>query len=341
MSIDLWGQFVEYISSPSVGGFVSLLVAVTLGALGIIKECLTILRSSNSSGLFGMGRRIRAHKYLGLIENVEGLDDDSCKSVNSLKNALFDDMKVDIIHAYLDERYKRWIDRFTSELLSVCFAWCVVVFSLTFAEKLLKSSELKAIDQPDVKTLFAVMIVICATILTLVIFSYIIVALPLRFVRWVRALRLQSRKKVHQLSEIAILSNLNPGQPYLFIDASVHSGIPSTPVIGNSNDVSLLACIQEQQRENLSWSEFLQTFRKDSDERIAELVPSFLWEKDCYGKDLVYFVYSRYGLSAIQVTSALQDRGLAAHYIGKTDGRSKGLGRAIKEVELLRRCGLK
>ena len=341
MSIDLWRLLVNYISSLSVDGFVSLLGGAISGASVIVKRCRTILRGFNSSGSSGMGNKIRAHKYLGLIENVKGLDDGSSKSVNSLKNALFDDMKVDIIHAYLDERYKRWIDRFTSELLSVCFASCVVVFSLNFVEKLLKSSELKAIDQPDMKTLFAVMIVICATILMLVVFSYIIVAFFLRSVRWVRALRLQSRKKVHQLSVIAILSNLNPGQPYLFIDATVHSGIPSTPVIGNSNDVSFLACIQEQQRENLSRSELLQTFRKDSDERIAELVTSFQWEKDCYGKDLVYFVYSRYGLSAIQVTSALQDRGLTAHYIGKTDGRSKELGRAIKEVELLRRCGLK
>lgn len=341
MSSDLWGQFVDYISSPSVGGFVSLLVAVTLCALGIIKECLTIVRSLNSNGLFGMGRRIRAHKYLGLIENVEGLDDDSCKSVNSLKNALFDDIKVDIIHTYLDERYKRWISRFTSELLLVSFAWFVVVRSLDFAVNLLESSKLEANDLFDVKTLFAVTVVICVIVLMLIIILYIVIELPLRFVRWLGALILQSWKKMHQLSLIAILSSLNPGQPYLFIDATVHSGTPSSPVIGNSNDVSILACIREQEREKLWRFELLQSFREGSDERIADLVTSFLWEKDLYGKDLVYFVYSRYGLSAIQVTSALQDRGLAAHYIGKTDGRFKELGRAIKEVELLRRCGLK
>ena len=288
-----------------------------------------------------MGRRIRAHKYLGLIENVEGLDDDSCKSVNSLKNALFDDIKVDIIHTYLDERYKRWISRFTSELLLVSFAWFVVVRSLDFAVNLLDSSKLEAYDLFDVKTLFAVTVVICVIVLMLIIIFYIVIELPRRFARWLGVLILQSLKKMHQLSLIAILSNLNPGQPYLFIDATVHSDIPSSPVIGNSNDVSILACIREQERENLWRSELLQSFREGSDERIADLVTSFLWEKDLHGKDLVYFVYSRYGLSAIQVTSALQDRGLAAHYIGKIDGRSKELGRAIKEVELLRRCGLK
>ena len=77
-----------------------------------------------------MGRRIRAHKYLGLIENVDGLDDGSCKSVNSLKIALFDDIKVDIIHTYLDERYKRWrsspvewCNRFVSFGVGYALSW--------------------------------------------------------------------------------------------------------------------------------------------------------------------------------------------------------------------------
>lgn len=139
----------------------------------------------------------------------------------------------------------------------------------------------------------------------------------------------------------AILSNLNHGQQYLFIDATVCSGIQSSPVMGNSNDVSILACIEGQQRESLRRSEFWQSLSRGADERIVDLVMSFLWEKGLFGKDLVCFVYSRYGLSAIQVTSVLQNRGFNAHYIGKIDGRSKEVVRTIKEVELLRACGWK
>lgn len=341
MSIDLWGQFVNYVSSPSVGGFVSLLIAVTLGALGIIKECLTILRSSNSSGLFGMGRRIRAHKYLGLIENVEGLGDDSRKSANLLKNALFDDVKMDMIQAYLDERYKRRIDRFTSELLVYSVAWLVVASLLAFAKHLLKPSEGEALVLSDVKTQYALLIISCSLIVMLFLLLYIAIEYPSRLLRCLRALRLLSQKKVKELSLNAILSNLKHGQQYLFIDATVCSGIQSSPVMGNSNDVSILACIEGQQRESLRRSEFWQSRSKGADERIVDLVMSFLWEKGLFGKDLVCFVYSRYGLSAIQVTSVLQNRGFNAHYIGKIDGRSKELARAIKEIELLRACGLK
>lgn len=341
MSIDLWGQFVNYVSSPSVGGFVSLLIAVTLGALGIIKECLTILRSSNSSGLFGMGRRIRAHKYLGLIDNVEGLDDDSRKSANLLKSALFDDVKMDMIQTYLDERYKRRIDRFTSELLVYSVAWFVVASLLAFAKHLLKPSEGEALVLSDVKTQYALLIISCSLIVMLSLLLYIAIELPSRLLRRLRASILLSRKKMSELSLSAILSNLNLGQPYLFIDATVYSGFLSSPIVGNSNSVSILACHVEQKAQNISKSELRQSFRKDVDKMVTDLVMSFLWEKELFGKDIVYFVYSRYGLSAIQVASVLRSRGFAAHYIGKTDGRSKEIVRTIKEVELLRACGLK
>ena len=108
------------------------------------KKYSSILDNLDSNRLFGLRYKIRAHKYLSLIDNVEGLDNDSRKSANSLKNALFDDVKVDIIQAYLNERYKRRFDRFTSELLIYSVAWFVVVSLLTFAEHLLKQSEGKA-----------------------------------------------------------------------------------------------------------------------------------------------------------------------------------------------------
>ena len=203
------------------------------------------------------------------------------------------------------------------------------------------TSEGEALVLSDVKTQYALLIISCSLIVILFLLLYIAIEYPSRLLRRLRALRLLSQKKVKELSLNAILSNLNYGQQYLFIDATVCSGIQSSPVMGNSNDVSILACIEGQQRESLRRSEFWQSRSKGADERIVDLVMSFLWEKGLFGKDLVYFVYSRYGLSAIQVTSVLQNRGFNAHYIGKIDGRSKELARAIKEIELLRACGLK
>ena len=338
MSIDLWSQFVDYLSAPSIGGFVRWVVPAFSGVLLIVKNIQVILDNLDSNRLFGLRYKIRAHKYLSLIDNVEGLDGDSRKSVNSLKNALFDDVKVDIIHAYLNERYKRRFDRFTSELLIYSVAWFVIVSLLTFAEHLLKQSEGKV---SDVETQYALLIISCSLIATLPLLWYILIELPSRFLRFLCARKLLSRKKMNELSLNAILSNLNPGQPYLFIDATVRSGIPSSPVIGNRYDVSMLDCIDEQQLDNLKRFELCQVLSRGSGKRVSRLVESFLQAKECRCQDLVCFVYSRYGLSAIRVTDALRNYGIDAYSIGKVDGRTKELSRTIKEVELLRACGLK
>jgi len=235
MSIDLWGQFVDYISSPSVGRFVSFIIPAISSVAIAIEKTQTILRGFDSNGLFGIGNKIRAQKYLSLIDNVEDLDDGNCRSVKSLKNALFDDVKVDMIQAYLDERYKRRIDRFTSELLVYSVAWFVVVSLLAFAKHLLKPSEGGALVLSDVKTQYALLIISCSLIVILSLLLYIAIEYPSRLLRRLRALRLLSQKKVKELSLNVILSNLNPGQPYCFIDATVCSGIPSLPIVGNSN----------------------------------------------------------------------------------------------------------
>ena len=341
MSVDLYNEFVDYISAPSIGGLVRWIGPLFIGALLTLIKSPIVLRNLDSNRIFGLKYKVRAHKYLGLIDNVEDLDDDSRKSANSLKNVLFDDVKIDLIQAYLGEKYKRWIDRFTSELLVYSVAWLVVMSLFTFGVHLLKLSAGKTLVLSDAQTQYALLIIICSCIAMLPLILYIIFVLPSRFVRHRRAKILLSRKKMNELSLSAILLSLNPGQPYLFIDASVYSDIPSSPIIGNSNDVAILAYIEEQKGQNILMSELLQSFRKDADKMATELVMNFLWEKELFGKDIVYFVYSRYGLSAIQVASVLRARGFAAHYIGKSDGRSKELVRAIKEVELLRACGLK
>lgn len=341
MSVDLYNEFVDYISAPSLGGFLRWIGPVFSGVLLTLIKSPIVSRNLDSNRLFDLRYKVRAHKYLGLIDNVEGLDDDRWKSANSLKNALFDDVKVDIIRAYLDERYKRRIDRFTSELIVYSVAWFVIMSLLTFAAHLLKPSGGEALVLSDAKTQYALFIIICSFIAMLPLLWYIIFELPCRFVRCLRAKILLSRKKMNELILSAILLNLNPGQQYLFIDASVYSGIPSSPIIGNSNNVAILTYTEEQKAQNISRSEFWQSFGKDADKMVTDLVMNFLWEKELFGKDVVYFVYSRYGLSAIQVASVLRTRGFAAHYIGKSDGRSKELARAIKEIELLRACGLK
>ena len=74
MSIDLWSQFVDYLSAPSIGGFVRWVVPAFSGVLLIVKNIQVILDNLDSNRLFGLRYKIRAHKYLSLIDNVEGLE---------------------------------------------------------------------------------------------------------------------------------------------------------------------------------------------------------------------------------------------------------------------------
>lgn len=196
MSVDLYNEFVDYISAPSLAGFVRWIGPVFSGVLLTLIKSPIVLRKLDSNRLFGLRYKVRAHKYLGLIDNVEGLDDDSRKSANLLKNVLFHDVKVDLIQAYLDERYKRWIDRFTSELLVCSVAWLVVMSLLTFGVHLLKPSEGETLILSDVKTQYALLIIICSCIAMLPLLLYILFVLPSRFVRWCRAKILLSRKKM-------------------------------------------------------------------------------------------------------------------------------------------------
>ena len=49
MSIDLWSQFVDYLSAPSIGGFVRWIVPVFSGVLLIVKNIQVILDNLDSN----------------------------------------------------------------------------------------------------------------------------------------------------------------------------------------------------------------------------------------------------------------------------------------------------
>jgi hypothetical protein len=174
----------------------------------------------------------------------------------------------------------------------------------------------------------------------LVLLGYVI-AVVLRGVRIISAFICLKIRKMYRMSLNSIVTTLNYGQEYLFIDATVRSSVPLSLSIGDSNNVLMLERIDEREYENFSWCGLLKIWFGFSDKKVARLVKNFLQPYESSRQDLVCFVYSRYGLSAVQVTKALQNCGISAHYIGKLDGRTKELSRTIKEVELLRACGLK
>lgn len=339
MDTNFWNQISELLPNlnlDKIGSVVALLGAISV----IVVRSVTMLRDLDSARPLGMRKKVPAYKYFELINDVEGLGDENTRSAISLKDALFSDVKVDMIYMYLNEKYRQKMDRWQSELIVFIVGWFVVISILNFVLGPLPSKSVKANDLSDVKTAFAIMVIACVVAYMLVLLGYVI-AVVLRGVRIISAFICLKIRKMHRMSLNSIVTTLNYRQEYLFIDATVRSSVPLSLSIGDGNNVLMLERIDEWEYENFSWHGLLKIWFGFSDKEVARLVKNFLQPYESSRKDLVCFVYSRYGLSAVQVTKALQNCGISAHYIGKLDGRTKDLSRTIKEVELLRACGLK
>ena len=339
MDTNFWNQISELLPNlnlDKIGSVVALLGAISV----IVVRSVTMLRDLDSARPLGMRKKVPAYKYFELINDVEGLGDENTRSAISLKDALFSDVKVDMIYMYLNEKYRQKMDRWQSELIVFIVGWFVVISILNFVLGALPSKSVKANDLSDVKTAFAIMVIACVVAYMLVLLGYVI-AVVLRGVRIISAFICLKIRKMHRMSLNSIVTTLNYRQEYLFIDATVRSSVPLSLSIGDGNNVLMLERIDEWEYENFSWHGLLKIWFGFSDKEVARLVKNFLQPYESSRKDLVCFVYSWYGLSAVQVTKALQNCGISAHYIGKLDGRTKDLSRTIKEVELLRACGLK
>lgn len=339
MDTNSWNQISELLPNlplEKIGSVVALLGAISV----IVVRSVTMLRDLDSARPLGMRKKVPAYKYFELINDVKGLGDENTRSAILLKDALFSDVKVDMIYMYLNEKYRQKMDRWQSELIVFIVGWFVVISILDFVTGALPSKSVNANDLSDVKTAFAIMVIACVVAYMLVLLGYVL-AVVLRGVRIISAFICLKIRKLHRMSLNSIVTTLNHGQKYLFIDATVRSNVPLSPSIGDSNNVLMLECIDEWEYEKFSWRGLLKIWFGFSDKEVTRLVKNFLQSYESSRQDLVCFVYSRYGLSAVQVTKALQNCGISAHYIGKLDGRTKDLSRTIKEVELLRACGLK
>lgn len=336
---NFWNEISGLLSNHTleiIGSVVALIGAISV----IVVRSVTMLRDLDSARPLGVRKKVRAYKYLELIDNIEGLDDENARSAMSLKNALFSDAKVDMIYMYINEKYRQRMDRWQSELIVFTIGWFIAIPILNCALGALPLEGAKEIDLSDVKTMFSLMVIACVVAYILVLFGYVI-AVIFRGVRIFLVFICLRIRKIDRMSLNSVVTALNIGQEYLFIDATLRPNILLSRSTGDSSDVLMLACVDERERENLSRFDIPKIWFGHSSKKVARLVKNFMKSYQSSRPDLVCFVYSRYGLSAVQVTKALQDYGISAHYIGKVDGRTKELSRTIKEVEFLRACGLK
>lgn len=57
-------------------------------------------------------------------------------------------------------------------------------------------------------------------------------------------------------------------------------------------------------------------------------------------KDLCFFVFSKQGITSIEVTHHLREHGYEAHNLGKTEKWLILLKRKIEDLSILRECGI-
>ena len=87
-------------------------------------------------------------------------------------------------------------------------------------------------------------------------------------------------------------------------------------------------------------SEFRLSFQYDYAGVVTKYVKMMVERGFGASQDVICFVYSEYGITAVQVVAALEDIGISAYYIGQLDGRLSQVRRVVMEMNILRECGL-
>ena len=90
----------------------------------------------------------------------------------------------------------------------------------------------------------------------------------------------------------------------------------------------------------LQKSEAKQIKADDYDEVAGQLVDSFLSKASIRDSELVCFVFSQAGITAVLVTQLLRSKGLRVFYIGATNGYESEVRETIREIRILRESGL-
>ena len=87
-------------------------------------------------------------------------------------------------------------------------------------------------------------------------------------------------------------------------------------------------------------TEYRQSQREDYTDLVGRIVESYVNKRFSKDRGVVCFVYSEFGITAVEATYALKRIGITAYCIGKSDGCEIELSRTAMEIALLRECGL-
>lgn len=302
-------------------------------------ELYAKFRNGSEFGLwFGRRRRMKGLRYASVFQKRGALSSKN-ETLNSVKKNLTFEIAKDVIHSYiLDMRASRFSrntrDQFTG--LIATFVGFVILTLISALQKI-------ATPAPEKQQL------IDAAIYMLWCFAYASMGMLLMMIMllfWRLGCEILSadaalRYNVERVPLAAIPYCVEQGKDYIFLDATIRKR-HQVPFMGTADRVQILLDHGAMTDEvaALQKSEAKQIKADDYDEVAGQLVDSFLSKALIRDSELVCFVFSQAGITAVLVTQLLRSKGLRAFYIGQTNGYQSEVRETIREIRMLRESGL-
>lgn len=155
-----------------------------------------------------------------------------------------------------------------------------------------------------------------------------------------RSAQLADRWNVSQASLDRLTELVSPQVEYIFIDATMSKASRMRQVSVGNGELKFQSYVPQWLWDDRPESEFRLSFQYDYAGVVTKYVKMMVERGFGASQDVICFVYSEYGITAVQVVAALEDIGISAYYIGQLDGRLSQVRRVVMEMNILRECGL-
>lgn len=313
---------------------------VALGTfLKVGVELYAKLRNGSEFGLwFGRRRKMKELRYASVFQKRGALSSKN-ETLNSVKKILTFEIAKDVIHSYiLDKRASRFSrntrDQFAA--LIVAFVVFVILTLIAALQKIVNPApEKQHLIDAAIYSLWCCAYAFMGMLLMMMMLLY------WRLGCDIRSATAALRYNVERVPLAAIPYCVEQGKDYIFLDATIRKR-HQVPFMGTADCVQMLLDHDAMTDEvsTLQKSEAKQIKADDYDVVAGQLVDSFLSKASIRDSELVCFVFSQAGITAVLVTQLLRSKGLRAFCIGQTNGCQSEVRETIREIRMLRESGL-
>ncbi len=313
------------------------IITAVVTILTAIEEFMHRRSAQSSSYRWALrGKKLVAAEHLDILRR-NNLTDDDLKS-QRLMSLLSQDSLVEVIESYVADKYSRTTSPMVQKLRYLCVNSLVVTLllhTLPYLNRLVSSEQFNR----NVSALMPLTIIYGSYILWLII--QMIVVIVRRVFYLVRSVRIMTSRSVVPVALSKVRSYVTSSGRFVFVDATLRSGVVMIggPTINSSDSLLGLSDIDDE-KVVLVKTEYRQSQREDYVDMVARTVESYVNNRFDKDRNVVCFVHSEFGITAVEATHAFNNIGITAYCIGRSDGCERELSRTVAEIALLRECGL-